>query len=150
ADRRRAATDHHPAAASATLAQARHRDAARQAAAEGPARGRQCHQGICRRIRGAGVRQNLSGHFSSGSLVMTSNISLRPAGRGDMAATRGTYAHAVPSGTASFELEPPSESEMARRQQGLLARRFPYIVAERAGAVVGYAYAGPYRDRRAY
>jgi L-amino acid N-acyltransferase YncA len=39
---------------------------------------------------------------------------------------------------------------MARRQSALLAKRFPYIVAERTGVVAGYAYAGPYRDRRAY
>jgi phosphinothricin acetyltransferase len=39
---------------------------------------------------------------------------------------------------------------MARRQQGLLAKGYPYLVAEAAGAVAGYAYAGPYRDRPAY
>jgi L-amino acid N-acyltransferase YncA len=39
---------------------------------------------------------------------------------------------------------------MARRQNALLALNFPYIAAELGGAVVGYAYAGPYRDRRAY
>ncbi len=81
---------------------------------------------------------------------MTDNISLRSAVPGDIAAITRIYAHAVTYGTASFELEPPSEPEMARRQQGLLAKRFPYIVAERSGVVAGYAYAGPYRDRRAY
>ncbi len=39
---------------------------------------------------------------------------------------------------------------MARRQQKLLEKGYPYLVAEIAGAVAGYAYAGPYRDRRAY
>ena len=53
-------------------------------------------------------------------------------------------------GTATFEIEPPDEAEMARRQQALLAKGYPYLVAERAGAVAGYAYAGPYRDRPAY
>jgi L-amino acid N-acyltransferase YncA len=81
---------------------------------------------------------------------MTSDISIRPAEPGDIAAITRIYAHAVTYGTASFELEAPNDTEMARRQQGLLAKRFPYIVAERAGAVVGYAYAGPYRDRHAY
>jgi L-amino acid N-acyltransferase YncA len=80
----------------------------------------------------------------------TSDIGIRPAGPGDIAAITRIYAYAVTHGTASFELEPPDETEMANRQQKLLAKRFPYIVAERAGAVVGYAYAGPYRDRRAY
>src|SRR6202142_3897719 len=77
-------------------------------------------------------------------------VNLRPATSADIPAITRIYAHAVAYGTASFELEPPDEAEMARRQQALLARNFPYIVAELAGAVVGYAYAGPYRDRRAY
>ena len=78
------------------------------------------------------------------------DVSLRTATSADVPAITRIYAHAVAQGTASFELEPPDEAEMARRQQALLTRNFPYIVAELAGAVVGYAYAGPYRDRRAY
>ena len=77
-------------------------------------------------------------------------ISLRPAVVGDIAAIRRIYAEAVLAGTATFEIEPPDEAEMARRMQALLSRRFPYFVAETAGAMVGYAYAGPYRDRPAY
>src|ERR1700734_2899543 len=77
-------------------------------------------------------------------------VSIRTATNADIAAITRIYAHAVAYGTASFELEPPDEAEMARRQQALLARNFPYVAAELAGSVVGYAYAGPYRDRRAY
>ena len=77
-------------------------------------------------------------------------VSLRTATAADIAAITRIYADAVARGTASFELEPPDVAEMARRQQALLTGNFPYIVAERDGAVVGYAYAGPYRDRRAY
>jgi L-amino acid N-acyltransferase YncA len=72
------------------------------------------------------------------------DVSIRTATSADIAAITRIYAHAVDYGTASFELEPPDEAEMARRQQKLMARNFPYIVAELAGAVVGYAYAGPY------
>jgi L-amino acid N-acyltransferase YncA len=78
------------------------------------------------------------------------DVSIRTATTADIVAITRIYAHAVAHGTASFELEPPDEAEMARRQQALLGRNFPYIVAELAGTVVGYAYAGPYRDRRAY
>jgi L-amino acid N-acyltransferase YncA len=78
------------------------------------------------------------------------DVSIRTATSADIPAITRVYAHAVTYGTASFELEPPDQAEMARRQQALLARNFPYIVAELADAVVGYAYAGPYRDRRAY
>jgi phosphinothricin acetyltransferase len=39
---------------------------------------------------------------------------------------------------------------MARRHEGLVANRFPFLVAEENGMVLGYAYAGPYRGRPAY
>jgi L-amino acid N-acyltransferase YncA len=77
-------------------------------------------------------------------------ISIRPVVAADIAAITRIYAHAVEHGTASFETEPPIEAEMAWRQQKLLEKDYPYLVAEIAGAVAGYAYAGPYRDRRAY
>ena len=77
-------------------------------------------------------------------------ISIRPAEPRDVAAITRIYDHAVRHGTASFELAPPDEAEMARRQKELFAGGFPYIVAEQATAVVGYAYAGPHRARPAY
>jgi len=77
-------------------------------------------------------------------------VRIRPAAPGDIAAITRIYAHAVEHGTASFETEPPTEAEMAQRRQKLLEKDYPYLVAEIAGAVAGYAYAGPYRDRRAY
>jgi phosphinothricin acetyltransferase len=75
---------------------------------------------------------------------------IRPATLNDIPAITRIYAHAVQHGTASFELEPPSEAEMRRRMETLLAGRFPYLVAEIDGTVAGYAYAGPYRARPAY
>lgn len=77
-------------------------------------------------------------------------LNIRPAVAADVPAITRIYAHAVEHGTASFEIEPPDETEMVRRLEALLAKRYPYIVAEMAAEVVGYAYAGPYRDRRAY
>jgi phosphinothricin acetyltransferase len=78
------------------------------------------------------------------------DVSIRTARASDIPTITAIYADAVRHGTASFELEPPDEAEMARRQSALLAKRYPYLVAEHSGAVAGYAYAGPYRDRRAY
>ncbi len=68
----------------------------------------------------------------------------------DLPAITAIYADAVIHGTASFELEPPTEQEMARRRSSLVDGGFPYVVAERGGALLGYAYAGPYRTRPAY
>ena len=78
------------------------------------------------------------------------NISIRSARPGDIATITPIYAHAVAYGTASFELEPPDEAEMARRQKQLLTEGYPYLVAETAGEVAGYAYAGPYHARAAF
>jgi L-amino acid N-acyltransferase YncA len=79
-----------------------------------------------------------------------SNIILRPATGNDITAITRIYADAVAHGTASFELEPPDQAEMARRQQALLAGGYPYLVAEMNGTIAGYAYAGAYRARPAY
>ena len=75
---------------------------------------------------------------------------VRPSRTADLPAIAAIYADAVVHGTASFELDPPSEAEMARRRAALLDGGYPYLVAERDGTVLGYAYAGPYRPRAAY
>jgi L-amino acid N-acyltransferase YncA len=79
-----------------------------------------------------------------------SNATIRPAAPADIATITDIYADAVRHGTATFEIEPPDEAEMARRQRALMAKDYPFLVAEKAGVTVGYAYAGPYRDRPAY
>jgi L-amino acid N-acyltransferase YncA len=75
---------------------------------------------------------------------------IRTAVASDVAAITAIYAHAVRFGTASFEIEPPDEVEMARRLATLVAGRLPYLVAEVDGCVRGYAYAALYRTRIAY
>ena len=77
-------------------------------------------------------------------------IDVRAAAPQDIAAITRIYAEAVRHGTATFELDPPDEAEMARRFAALAAGGFPYLVAETAGAIAGYAYAGEYRSRPAY
>jgi L-amino acid N-acyltransferase YncA len=79
-----------------------------------------------------------------------SAISIRPAGPNDLPAITSIYANAVRHGTASFEIDPPDQDEMARRFADLRRDGFPYLVAEVAGSLAGYAYAGPYRSRPAY
>ncbi len=77
-------------------------------------------------------------------------LSIRPARPADTPAITAIYAQAVLHGTASWEIEPPDEAEMLRRQEAILAGGYPYLVAERDGALLGYAYAGAYRPRPAY
>ncbi|MFY9896591.1 MAG: N-acetyltransferase family protein [Xanthobacteraceae bacterium] len=77
-------------------------------------------------------------------------VIIRPALPGDIGAITRIYADAVRNGTASFEVEPPDEAEMLRRQIALLNNDYPYFTAEIESVVAGYAYAGPYRARPAY
>lgn len=77
-------------------------------------------------------------------------LDLRDAREADIPAITAIYADAVLTGTASYELEPPDEAEMARRWAALVEAGYPYLVAEADGRLLGYAYAGPFRSRPAY
>lgn len=81
---------------------------------------------------------------------MPPNTTLRAAQPADFTAITALYAHHVAHGTASFELQPPTLDEMLARAGAINANGLPYQVAERAGEVLAYAYATPYRPRPAY
>lgn len=67
----------------------------------------------------------------------------------DAAACAAIYAPYVRNTAISFEDHPPDVTEMRRRIEKLSAR-YPWLVAEDDGRVVGYAYASPHRARAAY
>jgi L-amino acid N-acyltransferase YncA len=77
-------------------------------------------------------------------------IDIGPVEASDIASIGSLYREVVRYGTASFEIEPPDDGEMARRAEALVSGGFPYLVARREGRLLGYAYAGPYRPRPAY
>jgi phosphinothricin acetyltransferase len=77
-------------------------------------------------------------------------VEIRAAADADVTAIEAIYARHVLHGLATFEEVPPDAEEMARRFGEVVGRGLPYLVAEEAGRVVGYAYAAPYRARSAY
>ncbi len=77
-------------------------------------------------------------------------VSIRAARPEDAGGIARIYGHYVLHGTAPFEEVPPTSDEMRARIKALVARDFPVLVAEAGRGVVGYALAGPYRDRAAY
>jgi phosphinothricin acetyltransferase len=77
------------------------------------------------------------------------HTTIRIAQAADGAALAAIYAPHVAGSAVSFEVEPPSAEEMASRVRATL-ERYPWLVTEQAGVVVGFAYAGEYRTRRAY
>ena len=77
-------------------------------------------------------------------------VEIRPAAAADMAAIQAIYGFYVGRTAASFEEEIPSVDEMERRRAAVVARGLPFLVAEERGEVLGYTYAGPWRQRSAY
>jgi L-amino acid N-acyltransferase YncA len=75
-------------------------------------------------------------------------VAVRAADVGDAAAICAIYAPYVTNAVASFEATPPDAAEMARRM--LVAPRLPWLLAERDGTPVGYAYASHHHTRAAY
>ncbi len=74
---------------------------------------------------------------------------IRLVGESDAEPIQAIYAPIVRDTAISFELEPPSVAEMARRVRETLAR-WPWLVCERDGELLGYAYASRHRERAAY
>ena len=74
---------------------------------------------------------------------------MRIASEADADAIAAIYAPYVRDTVISFELEPPTREEMQRRIANTLAT-LPWLVIEREGQVLAYAYAGLHRTRWAY
>lgn len=79
------------------------------------------------------------------------DFTLRPFQTDDIPAITAIYRDAVLHGTASYELDPPDETEMGQRFGAMVAQGYPAIIAAGAdGEVLGYAYANAFRARPAY
>jgi len=78
------------------------------------------------------------------------DVRVRPAREGDAQAIAAIYAWHVAHGTATFDTLAPDAGAWADKLADFAARGFPFLVAEREGAVVAYAYAARFRDRAAY
>lgn len=77
-------------------------------------------------------------------------IHIRPSRDEDVEAITAIYAHHVLHGTGTFETDPPSAAEMAARRADVLAKRLPYLVAQRDGEILGFAYCNWFKPRPAY
>ncbi len=79
-----------------------------------------------------------------------SHLSIREADpAGDAPACAAIYAPHVESSPVSFEERAPDSTEMAARIERYGAGH-AWLVAEREGRVIGYAYATPFNERPAY
>ncbi len=75
---------------------------------------------------------------------------IRPSTDADLGAITEIYRFHVLNGTGTFELEPPEADQMRQRRADVTSKGLPWLVAECAGVVKGYAYANHFRPRPGY
>ena len=80
---------------------------------------------------------------------MDNKIIIRTASAADAPALLKIYRPYVENTAITFEYDVPSTEEFASRIEHTL-KKYPYLVAEEKGALLGYAYAGPFHERPAY
>ena len=76
-------------------------------------------------------------------------INIRPATLDDVAAILAVYAPYVTETAITYETAVPSKESYLERMERIMAR-YPFLVAENDGFIAGFAYAGVFKDRRAY
>ncbi|MBO4906488.1 MAG: N-acetyltransferase [Bacteroidaceae bacterium] len=76
---------------------------------------------------------------------------IRPATPKDAEALQAIYSYYVNCTAVSFEYDAPTVEEFKRRVKDI-SLSYPYLVAEDsvAGRIIGYAYASPLSERKAY
>jgi L-amino acid N-acyltransferase YncA len=77
-------------------------------------------------------------------------IKIRPSLETDIAAITAIYTHHVLTGTGTFEITPPEESDMLARRADVLSKGLPYLVLEDESGILGFAYCNWFKPRPAY
>ena len=77
------------------------------------------------------------------------DLIIRDAEEQDTARLLEIYAPYVTETAVSFEYESPSVEEFHARME-TVQREYPYLVAEKDGLIIGYAYASPFHFRIGY
>lgn len=80
---------------------------------------------------------------------MNSNITIRTADPSDAPNLLKIYSHYVLNTAITFEYDVPSVEEFTQRITNTL-KKYPYLVAKKDNQIIGYAYAGTFKGRRAY
>ncbi|ROR31709.1 phosphinothricin acetyltransferase [Mobilisporobacter senegalensis] len=74
---------------------------------------------------------------------------IRIANEGDVEEILNIYGYYINSTAITFEYEVPSLSEFKKRMEKV-QKQFPWLVYEKDGAIIGYAYASLHKERAAY
>lgn len=79
-----------------------------------------------------------------------SDVTFRAAQAADAPRLVEMYNHYIETSTVTFDLEPWTVDDMAHKIESVAALGMPFIVAERGGDHVGYAYLSTFREKAAY
>ena len=77
------------------------------------------------------------------------NIVIRSVSLNDAEALLNIYAYYVKNTAITFEYDVPTLEEFKQRITNTL-KKYPYLVVVKEGTILGYAYAGVFKDRAAY
>ena len=77
------------------------------------------------------------------------NITIRTASPADAGRLLAIYAPYITDTVITFEYDVPTE-EQFRQRMAKVQQRYPWLVAEADGEIIGYAYASQFKDRAAY
>ena len=94
------------------------------------------------------MRKNLK-EIGSCVEIMESDIKIRAASENDAEEILEIYAPYVEKTAITFEYDVPTSAQFAERIRTIL-QKYPYLVAEKDGKLLGYAYAGSFVGRAAY
>ena len=75
---------------------------------------------------------------------------IRPAKNSDAQAIVDIYNYYIVNSTVTFEEKPNDAADISERIQETESQKLPYIVCEKDGSIVGYAYASKWKGRCAY
>lgn len=81
------------------------------------------------------------------------DLVVRPAFEADLEQVATIYHHHVMTGFGTFDIDPPGYAQMHERWTKIVTNSWPFMVAchpNQFSRVLGYAYAQPFRERRAY
>jgi L-amino acid N-acyltransferase YncA len=99
------------------------------------------------------AKSNSAPHADTSAREALRPVVVRNSRDGDVAAMLAIYLHHIRRGvdaSVDGDFETPDAEDLKRRRKSMNRRKMPHLVADVEGAVVGYAYAVPFRKRPAY
>jgi len=96
------------------------------------------------------MSEGIALRFPRSAVTRMHDVRIRHALSDDAAGIASIYNHYIRDSVVTFEEQEITTTDMAGRLAAVAASGLPWLVAETAGVVVGYAYADRWKQRSAY